>query len=177
MPREPSTGRPGQGTPGEGVLGFSRRDLCLSSFALNYFVVRLMESRLILGFCFDPCSLLAGPIVLVEGVQEGVGGRGSTPAASSLEPSMGMETVEDDVEISKPISKFTVLEPGRACRELSAGKIRRRLFLQKGGSILPGTSCFLVCSVLNFVTWNFFHSEIPMFITQTGIILLTASNS
>lgn len=120
VPREQSTGRPGQGTPGEGVLGFSRRDLCLSSFALNYLVVSLVESRLILGFCFDPCSLLAGPIALVEGAQDGVGGRRSRPAPSSLEPSMGTETVEDDVEISKPVSKFAVLEPRRACRELGA---------------------------------------------------------
>lgn len=40
----------------------------------------------------------------------------------------------------------------------------------------PG-SCSLVCSVFNFVTWNFFHSEIPISITPAGITLLVVSNA
>lgn len=78
--------------------------------------------------------------------------------------------------MSKPISKFTLLEPRRVCSELSAGG-HLATFPARSRSTLPGTSWFLVCSVLNFVKRNFFPSEVPIFITQTGILLLIVSNT
>lgn len=66
------------------------------------FCCEFAELRLILDFCFDPCAFLAVPMAVVKGFRWAWEGGGERQVASSLEPTVGTETAEEDFPAQNP---------------------------------------------------------------------------
>lgn len=96
MPQEPSKGDRdgGGGSPGE---------TCLSSFTLYNLVVSLAELRLILtSVLIHVLAFLAVPMAVVKEFRWAWEGGGERQVASSLEPTVGTETAEEDFPAQNP---------------------------------------------------------------------------